>query len=197
MNRLLTLKEVRSRTKRLRHRKPDVTMFTDASAITHKKAAGWAGWAKGDRRGSQSHSGQLPFHPNTNILELYAILNMVETLVETGHIRRSDKSMIIQSDSLGALGYMLNSLDYVAMSHLPESALLNPMLAPPAAVPLVHRLHETLSSFEIVYVRHVRAHKDDDGSRHSVNNSCDELARQKARLGPVEPPDWLRPYWAF
>lgn len=196
MLKLLTDREVKARTRNLKHRKPDLTIFTDASCMHRAKAAGWGGWSKGDGRSTVIQSGKAPYHKNTALIELYAIMSMVEALYETEYLMESDKAMIIQSDSVTALGYLLNSLQYTAPTRLPDSALWTPKKAPDAAVPILHRLHEVLQNFDVVYLRHVRAHREDGNTRHGVNNLCDTKAKECSRMSPMPVPDWLSQVWA-
>lgn len=195
MNRLLTARELKARTRALKHSKPDISVFTDASIFNKTKSAGWGGWAKGDRRRTTILSGQAPFHTNTGLVELYAITAMIEELFETDYLWADDKSIIIQSDSTSALGYLLNSLQYTSASHLPESARLEPRLPPPQAFPLIERCHLYLQHFRIVYLRHVRAHQEDGNSRHGVNNICDVKAKSEAQKPPAPLPEWLKGRW--
>lgn len=181
--------------KNLKHKKPDMSVFTDASVYTDRKSAGWGGWAKGDYRPKQLLSGLAPFHKNTGFVELYAIMGMLETLKESGYLLESDKSIIIQSDSVIALGYLLNSLSYSAMSKLPESADISPKSPPAVVIPIIERIHMVLQNSQIIYLRHVRSHRNDSNTRHGVNNMCDVEAKKKARQEPMELPEWLPSEW--
>jgi len=196
MTRLLTAQQVKARSRTLKHRKPDVSIFTDASAFQKTQSSGWGGWAKGDRRKTVIKAGRAPYHKNTGLIELYAIVSMVEELFESEYLECTDKSVIIQSDSVTALGYVLNAFQYSVPSYLPGSANLKPMLPPAEGMAMLGRMHDFLQLMDIIYVRHVKSHQSKETTtRHGVNNLCDIKAKEKAGLGPMEVPEWLKSSW--
>lgn len=162
----------------IKHARPNITIFTDASVYAGKKAAGWAGWAVGDNRYPVIRSGPLPFNSNVAICELNALARMIEILRHDGFIKVQDRAIILQSDSTTALNWLLTGLSkgYAAKTKIPGSTKLKRMrYVHVHAMDAISIIEDNLRHFDVIYLRHIKAHQG-----HKYNEICDRKAKEAA-----------------
>lgn len=162
------------------HSKPSLTIFTDASI--RKDTAGWAGWANGDHREQVTHSGPASWSQSSTVVELEAIAQMLIKLAQTQYLTQSDRSILIQSDSLNGLQVLRFVLPQSWPSNRDTGA---PIGRPQRPIPLEKGWCDVIATLtshcDVVYLRHVRAHKGGNTNRSWVNEICDKLAKEASR----------------
>lgn len=169
--------------------KPDITMFADASLNPNTKTSGWGFWIKGDGRESLSAGGPLRnFHSNSCVAELEAIANGLDCASASGYFRPSDVTIMIQSDSLEALGCLLQARPSIVNSKHEAGASVTVRRRRmndrhEAAVRHILKIIDRhgLSAA----IRHVRGHKG-GGGRNWVNRLCDSLANKGRKAAERE-----------
>lgn len=164
------------------HSKPTITVFADASAFPDGRA-GWGGWARGDDRAPVFHSGPAPFNRSSGVVELWALALHVENLINTGYVIRADRSLILQSDSLYALG-ALNAVvpnSYASSRKQGDSLIMRAKTVAPNALEPAKRVAAALAHADVVYLRHVKGHAGGAHARSWVNEQCDRLAKAAAK----------------
>lgn len=165
--------------------RPNVTIFADASCFHLTGKAGWGAWAKGDDRKSASWGGPLEFHEDVAVLELRALANMIEVLIENRYLVEADRAVMLQSDSTTALGLIKRHIpSSVESRHREGVAITNRKKPnPPGSDVELARIAKMLSG-RMVILRHVRGHTQGEG-RQWVNRLCDRLAKDGAKRGKV------------
>ena len=165
----------------IEHIKPTLTILADASVKPLIQRAGWGGWIKGSGRRSVTCCGSLPYSPNTSLAELSALLSALEYGLKILYITDDDVSIILQSDSVAALGVLAKNLpnSFVAKYRAGDAKVVPCSLKNSEG--LLHKAHEITSGFKVVYLRHVRGHRNGVNTRSYVNELCDSLA-SKASL---------------
>lgn len=164
------------------HSKPTVTIFADASAFPDGRA-GWGGWARGDDRAPVFYSGPAPFDRSSGVVELWALALHIEKLIAESYITTTDKSLILQSDSLYALG-VLNAVarnSYTSSAKVGDSRILKSKSVSPDAMAPAKRVAAALEFADVVYLRHVKGHAKGVHARSWVNEQCDKLAKAAAK----------------
>lgn len=164
--------------------RPHVTMFADASVRCTHGTAGWGYWIKGDGRPSHMLGGPIkPYVENVCIAELIAIRKGLETAINNGYFLDTDKYIMIQSDSTGALHSLRVYRKTIYVSRHADSR-----------VNMFDRLHVTIAEdrweeakkiirltdelgLEVI-VRHVKGHTNGNEGRSWVNKMCDRLAKK-------------------
>lgn len=165
----------------MRRVKPDLTLIADASVAPLEERCGWAGWCKGDGRGSVSSNGPLPWAASSTLAELRAIAAMLSYLDESGYIREADRAIMIQSDCQPALSQIYRHLPSARLQQHAESAAISTKKKRRRIGPGNHRaikdIARVLERHNLTaLIRHVRGHKAGDG-RNWVNRECDRLAK--------------------
>lgn len=163
----------------IEHIKPTLTILADAAVKPLIQRSGWGGWIKGNGRRSVTCCGSLPYSTNTSLAELSALLNALEYGFHTSYITE-DVGIILQSDSVSALGVLAKNLpnSFVAKYRAGDSKVTPCSLR--GSEDLLSKAHALTSRFKIVYLRHVRAHRNGINTRSYVNELCDSLASKAA-----------------
>lgn len=169
---------------RIEHCKPSITVFTDASVYACYRTAGWGGWAAGDKRKSIVRCGPLPFNSNIAVCELAALERMLGVMKNDGFIKVQDCSIILQSDSITALGFLLDGLpnSYAAKPKETGVKVKEANYCPANSTHLIESIGDITRHFKCVYLRHVRGHRGSTTNRHCLNELCDQKAKEQARL---------------
>ncbi|ABN75784.1 RNase H family protein [Cereibacter sphaeroides] len=164
------------------HSPPSLTIFADASVIPQQQVAGWGGWARGNGRQPLLEGGPVPFAADSTLAELHALASMIERIHETGYMLPDDRSVLLQSDSLGALGILNLALENSWASKRAGSADIKRArtIKPAVEVP-IRRIVSLLDGTQVVYLRHVRGHEKGRHARSWVNEQCDKRAKAEAR----------------
>ena len=164
------------------HFKPTLTIFADASIYNDKRVAGWGGWARGDDRQPILLGGSAPWHKNSGVVEAHALSGMIHALRANGYFSDGDVSVLLQSDSLQALGVLNLALPNSwasargTGSHIGRAANVAPAFIEP-----VRAIQAALAPCAVVYLRHVKGHKGGGTARSWANEQCDKRAKAEAR----------------
>lgn len=162
------------------HARPTVTIIADASVNHEKKVAGWGAWMSSRSGNFETGFGPLDFSPHTDLMELLALQNMMSYGWENGWIDNHDKSIILQTDNLRTMQLIARGKNtWPAKKKHPHDTQVTRAQSVGSHIQkeLDHFLH-LIEPFQIVYVRHVKGHRNPKQSgRHGVNNRCDHLAK--------------------
>jgi ribonuclease HI len=165
-------------------RKPDVTIFADASHDHRARVAGWGAWIKADGRSSITCGAAMKGTvASATEAELCALANALTVARLRGVLSRRSVVMM-QSDCLVALAILRGKIpdveDRPALGGLAVDPIRRMKLTKVhlAAVDVVR---EIVTALEIsIVTRHVRAHQP-GGGRQWVNAAVDQIARQAMR----------------
>jgi ribonuclease HI len=163
------------------HSKPSLTIFADASIYADRSIAGWGGWARGDDREPVVFGGPAPFDRDSAIVELWALALMAQHLNQTGYLRDGDTSILLQSDSIGALAALRNKLPQAYPAKGSDVAISRMNKVKAQAVEPLRIIGGLLSRASVIYVKHVRGHQGGGAARSWVNEACDRRAKAEAR----------------
>lgn len=163
--------------RRVKHSKPTVSIFADASI--KRDLAGWGGWARGDGRGPIFLKGPATAHKSSTVVELEALAKTTASLFNRGYLSGEDVSVLLQSDSLHGLE-VLNFVLQNAWATKKSSGVKIERSRPPKPdeAPWANHICNMLEHCEVVYLRHVKGHRGGDTSRSWVNEQCDRLAKE-------------------
>lgn len=165
---------------------PDVTLITDASyRLKEQDVAGWGCWAKGDNRQSIQGGGAIAeFPPSTMAAEICAIANGLALLVSSGYFVKTDKRILLQSDSVMALQALRMVRGSIAVNNHKDSARIGVRKKPLDDISAAE-INKILTICDernlLIQIRHVRGHQQNTNGRSWVNNLCDRLAKDGAR----------------
>jgi ribonuclease HI len=162
-------------------RKPQVTIFADASHDRNAQVAGWGAWIKADGRCSITCGAALKQAvAHVNEAELCALANALTVARRRGALAQRDVVML-QSDSVVALAVILSKIDGVAdrpaagglaVAPIKRMKLTNVHLA---ALEVIRAIVVALDLSLVT--RHVRGHRP-GGGRQWVNSEVDRIARK-------------------
>lgn len=163
--------------------KPDVTIFADASLSADRKHSSWACWMKSDAVVSSIYSAR--FKQNIWCVasaELAALANALIVADKRGYLFQN-ATVLLQSDSLSALGVILSGADAVNnISSRHQSLLVSPKRPTKFQQAILSRLVEVQLRHSLkLQVRHVKGHSSKPDGRYGVNNLCDRLAKEARR----------------
>lgn len=165
-------------------RKPDVTIFADASHDAKSRVAGWAAWIKADNRASiMCGAAMKKTIASTIEAELCALANAL-ALARLRGVLAAGSVVMIQSDCAVALsiirGKIAGVVDRPALGGIAVNPARRTKLtsAQLAAVNVIREIAETLKIS--IITRHVRGHQNGPG-RQWVNSQVDRIARQAMR----------------
>lgn len=165
------------------HRRPTITIFADASFYpAHGGVVGWAGWARGDGRIAVEMSGPGPRCRDSGEAELWALALFAERMAAERYLTDCDRAVMLQSDSLAALGMILGASPEACRASVRKGdrSIAGPIVARSQDRPALDRLLAALRMADMIYLRHVKGHKRGVHSRSWVNERCDKLARDEA-----------------
>jgi ribonuclease HI len=170
-------------------RKPNVTIFADASHDGTARVAGWGAWIKADGRPSIACGAAMKDPVRTTVeAELCALANALVVARLRGVLARRDVVML-QSDCLVALaiirGKIAGVADRPAAGGL-EVGEVRKMKLTSLHAAAVDVIRDLVASLDIALVtRHVRGHQH-GGGRQWVNAEVDRIARRamRQRRGP-------------
>lgn len=168
---------------KLQHGKPTLTMFTDASIQTRPNRAGWGGWARGDDRNPTWSKGEASWHRSSCVVEMEAIAKMLLHTAHSGYMQAMDRHILIQSDSLIALNTLRGALGNSYASNRETGAAINPKGVIPKNRDMddwIEIIRTLTNHCQVVYLRHVYAHREGVTVRSHVNEMCDRLAKEGA-----------------
>lgn len=167
----------------IKHQKPSLTVFADASVNHQKKVAGWGGWARGDKRRSVFPGGRLDHNRRIHVVELWALALCLIELKGNGYLTDQDNAIILQSDCLIALNVINKAMANATPAKpkpgdatIGEAKLVKPYEAEPVKI-----IKDLLGKCGVVYLRHVKSHQNGSHSRSWVNEACDQRAKQEMR----------------
>ena len=170
----------------IKHCKPSLTIFTDASILPQRRTAGWGGWARGDNRAPIFLNGRAEFSDNTSLVELWAVTSMVRKIVSNGYFLDEDKSIVIQADNLHTLNLIntfIPNAYAAAVKHSRDQRVGRvSSIGSQYKLPL-QILKEHFEGTDIVYLKHIKGHQGGKHNRSTVNEICDRLAREAAQNG--------------
>ncbi len=168
----------------MRHDKPTVTMFADASIYAQHRVAGWAGFIRADAQSPVWVKGKAPFTNKRSCVddaETYALSRTVLHAKTCGLIEEGTTHVLLQSDSLTALSYFWFVLDNCHPTRGGDAQLLNPKKPNNHSKSYVSEVGSILRGMEVVYLKHVKGHRNGVRARSWVNERCDKLAKEEAR----------------
>lgn len=165
----------------MRHSKPTVTVFADASVYHHDKVAGWAGYVRGDDRRPQWYQGPAVFSKDVSVVELEALALSVHLATEAGYITDNDTHILLQSDCLHGLEMLWRSLPNTWPTGQGDAKLRHQRTAKEEHTPHIQMLFRLLQNRQVVYLKHVKGHQQGKHARSWVNEQCDKRAKQEAR----------------
>lgn len=162
------------------HAKPTLTIFADASVYHDKKVAGWAGYVRGEEKGDW-FQGPAPYNADVDAVELFALTATVKQARDNCLILATDTHVLLQSDSLSALSMIQQAMSntwFAAGSDRPQSY---DKRARGTAGTYAEELKAILGGMEIVYLKHVKGHRNGVHARSWVNEQCDRRAKQESK----------------
>jgi ribonuclease HI len=165
-------------------RKPDVTIFADASHDDRARVAGWGAWIKADGRSSMT-CGAAMKSPVGSVVEaeLCALANAL-TVARLRGLLAVGCVVMLQSDSISALAIIRCKIaeveDRPAPGGLPVAAAKR-VKPTPLHVAAIAVIGEIVAALKLSLVtRHVRGHLPGPG-RQWVNGEVDRIARTAMR----------------
>jgi ribonuclease HI len=166
-------------------RKPDVTIFADASHDPKARVAGWGAWIKADGRRSitcgTAMKGRIATASEAELCALANALTVarLRAVLAPGHV------VMLQSDCVDALAIIRRRITAVedrpvtgGVAVIPGKKKRQLSQTHSAAVAVIEAIVVSLQVTLIT--RHVRGHKRGDG-RQWVNGEVDRIARQAMR----------------
>jgi ribonuclease HI len=174
-------------------RKPDVTIFADASYDHRARVAGWGAWIKADGRSSITCGAAMkgPVASATEA-ELCALANAL-TVARLRGVLSGRCVVMMQSDCLVALAILRSKIPDVEDRPAPGGLAVDPikrMKLTKVHLAAVDVVREIVTALGIsIVTRHVRAHQP-GGGRQWVNAAVDQIARRamRHRRGKVASP---------
>jgi ribonuclease HI len=174
-------------------RKPDVTIFADASHDHRARVAGWGAWIKADGRSSITCGAAMkgPVASATEA-ELCALANAL-TVARLRGVLCGRCVVMMQSDCLVALAILRSKIPNVEDRPAPGGLAVDPirrMKLTKVHLAAVDVVREIVTALEIsIVTRHVRGHQP-GGGRQWVNAAVDQIARRamRHRRGKVASP---------
>ena len=165
-------------------RKPDVTIFADASHDHKARVAGWGAWIKADGRSSITCGAAMKGAvASTTEAELCALANALTVARLRGVLSRRSVVMM-QSDCMVALAVLRSKIPNVEDRPALGGLAVDPirrMKLTKVQLAAVDVIYEIVTAFEIsIITRHVRAHQR-GGGRQWVNAAVDQIARRAMR----------------
>jgi len=148
-----------------------VTLFSDASHCQQTGIVGYGGWVKSNRmqQGLQFKGVLKAKTDKTDIAEARAAVNVLYSGLQAGGILVGDE-VLVQCDSLSALGV------FTYVGGTPKQRLS------PESKEIRDAVFKMAESFNLTFrTKHVKGHQPGDGSRFSVNNLCDQMAKEAMR----------------
>jgi ribonuclease HI len=182
-----------------RRRKPDVTIFADASHDHRARIAGWGAWIKADGQPSITCGAAMKGRiGTTSEAELCALANALtvarlRAVLAPGHV------VMLQSDCVDALAIIRNRIAAVedrpvtgGVTVVPGKKKRKLSNIHSAAIAVIEGI---VVSLDITLItRHVRGHRRGDG-RQWVNGEVDRIARKamRERRDALQPEPASRP----
>lgn len=147
-------------------RRPDLSLFTDASFDPRRKLGTWAFWCRGNKAFHEGGGILKGAIKSSNEAEIKAIVNSVHYLINNDVLQQGD-SVLIQTDSVVAVKFYMHSFRHASLCEVRD------------------RFDALIADYNIEYqIRHVKGHVTAGEARHYVNNRCDAIAKhflQQAR----------------
>jgi len=165
-------------------RKPDVTIFADASHDNRVRVAGWGAWIKADGRSSMTCGAAMktPVGSVTEA-ELCALANAL-TVARLRGLLAAGAVVMLQSDSICALAMIRGKIAEAEDRPAPGGLAVAParhMKPTRLHLAAVNVIHEIVTALRIsIITRHVRGHQPGPG-RQWVNSEVDRIARRAMR----------------
>jgi ribonuclease HI len=165
-------------------RKPNVTIFADASHHERSRVAGWGAWIKADGRDSITCGAAMKVAiASTNEAELCALANALAMARLRGALAQRDVVML-QSDSIAALTIIHTRINGTADRPAPGGVAVVPfkkMKLSKVQVSAIAAIDKIVAALDLSLVtRHVRGHRP-GGGRQWVNAEVDRIARKAMR----------------
>jgi ribonuclease HI len=165
-------------------RKPDVTIFADASHDHNARVAGWGAWIKADGRSSITCGAAMKGRVASAIeAELCALANAM-TVARLRGVLSERCVVMMQSDCLVALAILRSKIPDVEDRPAPGGLAVDPikrMKLTRVHLAAVDVVREIVTALGIsIVTRHVRAHQP-GGGRQWVNAAVDRIARREMR----------------
>ena len=168
----------------MRHAKPTVTMFADASIYLQHRVAGWAGFIRADEHPPVWAKGKAPFTNSRSCVddaETFALSRTVMQAKKCELIKDNTTHVILQSDSLTALSYFWFVLNNCHPTRGGDAKMLAPKRPNNHSRSYVSEVGAILRGMEVIYLKHVKGHRNGVHARSWVNERCDQLAKEAAR----------------
>lgn len=156
-----------------------LTLFTDASFCSDTKASGYGAWAKADGWPKGRFFGdRLPPCNNSGEAELTAIARALDDLDRLSMLH-GIRTIMVQVDNVRVLELLVRFANASIAPHEHSASVEYREKLIPA--PGERRSIDSIVARKIaLVVRQVRGHSN-YGSRESVNNVCDRIARRHMR----------------
>lgn len=165
----------------MKHSKPTITIFADASVYYDEKVAGWAGYVRGDYREPQWFQGPADFSSNVTSVELNALVQSIQLAVDMGYITSNDTHILLQSDCLNALEIIWSSFPNTCPMRKVHTKLVSKRYIKKDHAPYIQKLSGLLQNRQVVYLKHVKGHQKGIHARSWINEECDKRAKKEAR----------------
>jgi len=165
-------------------RKPDVTIFADASHDHRARVAGWGAWIKADGRNSITCGAAMKGTvASATEAELCALANAL-TVARLRGVLSAGCVVMMQSDCLVALAILRSKIPDIEDRPAAGGLAVDPirrMKLTKVHLAAVDVVREIVTALDIsIVVRHVRGHQP-GGGRQWVNAAVDQIARQAMR----------------
>jgi ribonuclease HI len=165
-------------------RKPNVTIFADASHDHDARVAGWGAWIKADGRSSITCGAAMKRTvASVTEAELCALANAL-TVARLRGVLVTGSVVMMQSDCLVALAIIRKAIPDVDDRPAPGGLAVVPikrMKLTKVHLAAIDVVREIVTALEIsIVTRHVRAHQP-GGGRQWVNSAVDKIARRAMR----------------
>lgn len=165
-------------------RKPNVTIFADASHDHNARVAGWGAWIKADGRSSITCGAAMKASvASATEAELCALANAL-TVARLRGVLSGGCVVMLQSDCLVALAIIRGKIPNVEDRPAPGGLAVAPikhMKLTQVHLAAVDVVRGIVTALEIsIVTRHVRGHQP-GGGRQWVNAAVDKIARQAMR----------------
>ena len=164
----------------IKHTKPQLTIFADASMHHKKRKAGYGCWIISNDKPWETFSGFCKWYKDSAVVKMEALHQALNHAYSEQFIVQTTSAIILQSDNLQTLNilkHLQNS--WAVKSRHPKDSTIKRAREVKGPFKQIQKL---VCDFDVVYLRHVKGHISGSG-QHTINGICDTLAKKAMHKG--------------